>query len=216
MIVAVLTALVLAGVAAAQAATLSGRVEVVDRDGRRRPAEGAVVWVPGTAPATAAPASVASRDKRFDPHVLAVVSGALVQFPNADPIHHNVFSLTPGSAFDLGLYRKGASRKVRFTRPGLVRIYCNIHAQMAAYIMVLDAAHAVTGAGGAFRIDGLPEGRREVRVWHVRAGETSVAVDLPAADGLTLTLDASRYREQPHKNKYGEDYPPPGRDVDRY
>jgi plastocyanin len=199
---------------------VAGRVELRGKDGTVTPAAGAVLWVPGVPPpVAAAPAPVmASKDKRFDPHVVAVSRRSTVVFPNLDKIFHNVFSRSAGNEFDLGLYRGGKSRDFQFASPGLVRIYCNIHSEMAAYVMVLDgAAYAVVGDSGRYRIAGLPDGRRDVHVWHERAGESAAAVDLsgqPAA--LDLVLDASGYREQPHKNKYGEDYPPPTHDADRY
>ena len=205
----------------ARAGDVTGRVELRGKDGVVGPAAGAVVSVPGV-PAAAAPAAapnLASRDKRFDPHVVAVPRRSTVVFPNLDKIFHNVFSRTPGSEFDLGLYRGGKSRAFQFTTPGLVRIYCNIHSEMAAYVMVVDgAAFAVVDADGRYRITGVPDGRREVRVWHEKVGETSATVDVapgrPAT--LDLVLDASTYREEPHKNKYGEDYPPATHDADRY
>jgi hypothetical protein len=89
---------------------------------------------------------------------------------------------------------------------------------MAAYVMVLEgAAFAVTDEAGRYRIAGLPDGRRDVRVWHERAGETTAAVDVAGrTTTLDLVLDASTEREPPHKNKYGEDYPPAAQDADRY
>jgi len=204
----------------AAGAEIAGRVELRGRENAREPAVGAVVWVPGVAPSAApAAATLASKEKRFDPHVVVVPRRSSVVFPNLDKIFHNVFSRTPGSEFDLGLYRGGKSREFQFATPGLVRIYCNIHSEMAAYVMVLDgAAFALTDGEGRFRIAGLPEGRREVRVWHERAGESSETVDLAAGrtSALDLVLDASAYREQPHKDKYGQDYAPATPDADRY
>ena len=204
----------------ASAAEVAGRVELRGKDGALTPAAGAVLWVPGVAaPPSSTPAPVmASKDKRFDPHVVAVPRRSTVVFPNLDKIFHNVFSRSAGNEFDLGLYRGGKSRDFQFAAPGLVRIYCNIHSEMAAYVMVLDGgAYAVADDSGRYRIAGLPEGRRDVHVWHERAGESTAAVDVsgrPAA--LDLVLDTSGYREQPHKNKYGEDYPPATHDADRY
>jgi hypothetical protein len=150
--------------------------------------------------------------------VLAIPRGATVVFPNVDRIYHNVFSVTPGHAFDLGLYRKGASRSLRFDKPGLVSVYCNIHPDMAAYLMVLDAAFGVSGEDGRYRIGGLPAGRRTVRLWNERGGEREEVVELAAGQRRTLDfqLDASKYRRIQHKNKYGKDYPPVTRDDDRY
>ena len=204
----------------AAAAEVAGRVDLRGKDGALAPAAGAVLWVPGVgapAPPAAAPV-MASKDKRFEPHVVAVPLKSRVVFPNLDKIFHNVFSRSGGNEFDLGLYRGGKSRDFQFATPGLVRIYCNIHSEMAAYVMVLEgAAYAVADEAGRYRIAGLPDGRRDVHVWHERAGESTAAVDLsgrPAA--LDLVLDSTGYREQPHKNKYGEDYPPATHDADRY
>lgn len=221
-IVALLLEAGLAGRGSQQNGGLTGRIELLGRDGRRSPAKDAVISVPdvpGIRSASTIPAVVASKQKRFEPHVLVVTKGATVSFPNLDPIFHNVFSPTSGSAFDLGLYRSGTSKGVRFDTPGLVRLYCNIHPRMAAFVVVVEGgAFAVTGPDGLFQIDGLPAGRRGIRVWHERAGETEVPVQLveEARTVLNLALDTSSFRELAHKNKHGEDYPPATNDVDRY
>lgn len=204
----------------AAAGEVAGRVELRGKDGALTPAAGAVLWVAGVpahAPSATAP-MMASKDKRFDPHVVVVPRRSTVVFPNLDKIFHNVFSRSAGNEFDLGLYRGGKSRDYQFGTPGLVRVYCNIHSEMAAYVMVLDgAAYAVADDSGRYRIAGLPDGRRDVHVWHERAGESTAAVDVAGrAAALDVVLDASGYREQPHKNKYGEDYPPATHDADRY
>ena len=213
-----------AGVAlAARVATFAqatGELAIVIRLDRGKqgqaPADGAVIWLPGVrgAGAPARPA-VKQREKAFVPHVIAVRKGTVVDFPNDDRIYHNVFSQTPGAEFDLGLFRDGASRSVRFDKQGLVRVFCNIHAQMASNVMVLDdAAFAVTDATGSARIGGLPPGRHAVKLWHEMAGESAGEVQVPSggAGRLELTLDASRFVVQPHKNKHGQDYA----NVDRY
>jgi plastocyanin len=224
---------------------LSGRIEILDKDKKRWPGANSVVWIPGiahsgTAPAAAATAaSMASQEKHFAPHVLAVAAGTDVSFPNHDPIFHNVFSLTPENTFDLGLYRKGAAKSVRMGAPALVRIYCNIHSDMAAFVMVLDrAAFTVTDADGSYRLSlsALPAGTHSVYAWNERTGEqaqqitigpagsgsasasasTSAAAPTGSALKLDFLLDASAYRAQGHKNKYGREYPPVSKDVDRY
>jgi hypothetical protein len=162
---------------------------------------------------------MSSSQKRFTPHVIAVARGATVTFPNVDKVFHNVFSRTAGSEFDLGLYRNGASRSVRFAKPGLVRVYCNIHPDMAGYVRVLeDAAFTTTDETGSFRLARLPPGRRTVLVWHERGGEKQFPVELEAGRRrtLNLVLDGSGYRRFQHKNKFGREYPPVTRDVDRY
>lgn len=201
---------------------LAGRVEILDKDKKHAPGANSVVWIPGlTQPASAnsATASMASQGKRFAPHVLAVSAGADVSFPNLDPIFHNVFSLTPENKFDLGLYRKGAAKSVRMSGQSLVRIYCNIHSDMAAFVMVLDhAAFTVTDADGGYRLP-VPAGQYTVFAWNERTGEQpqQVTIDPAAAPArLDFLLDASTYKPQPHKNKYGQNYPPVSKDVDRY
>ena len=145
--------------------------------------------------------------------------GSTVSFPNVDPIFHNAFSRTPRAEFDLGLYRRGASRAFTFRSTGLIHVYCNIHAQMAGYVMVVDSgAFAVTDARGGYRITGVPEGPRTVRVWHEMAGESAAAVEVPGGRPaeLNVQLDATSYKPTTHRNKYGEPYPPANRDADRY
>lgn len=201
-------------------AELVGRVELVGADGQKTPAAGSVVWIGGLPNARSGPTpTMSSSQKRFTPHVIAVAQGALVTFPNVDKVFHNVFSRTAGSEFDLGLYRNGASRSVRFNKPGLVRVYCNIHPDMAGYVRVLDDAAFITAdEEGDFRLAGLPPGHRTVQVWNERGGEKQFPVDLEAGRRRTLNvvLDGSSYRRIQHKNKFGRDYPPVTRDVDRY
>jgi plastocyanin len=207
-----------AAAAPAPPADLAGRIDIKEKNGTVAPAAGVVVWVEGAAPPAAAP-TVTPRDKRFAPHVVAVSAGGTVTFPNVDPIFHNVFSRTPGSEFDLGLYRKGARRSIKLAKPGLVRVYCNIHPEMAAYVMVLDGAgYTVTGEDGTFLLRGIPAGRRVVRLWSERGGQSEQPLVFKAGGHLRLdaTLDASAYRPTAHKNKFGQDYPAVTRDVDRY
>jgi len=201
-------------------AELVGRIELAGPDGVKTPAAGSVVWIGGLPKARPGPTqTMSSSQKRFTPHVIAVAQGALVTFPNVDKVYHNVFSRTAGSEFDLGLYRNGASRSVRFSKPGLVRVYCNIHPDMAGYVRVLeDGIFATTDDTGAFRLTGIPPGRRVVQVWDERGGEKQFPLELEAGRIRTLNvvLDTTAFRRVPHKNKFGQDYPPVTKDVDRY
>ena len=224
MAAAALIAMRFAGAAEPSRAELAGTLRLALPGGRTVPAADGVVWVAGALPRAARsseqPPAVASKGKRFDPHVLVVTKGTTVSFPNVDSIFHNAFSRTPGTEFDLGLYRRGASRAYTFRSPGLVHLYCNIHAEMAAYVFVIDPqdAFAVADAAGSFRIADLPAGRQAVHVWSEKGGEKELTVDV-GADGaapLEVVLDASSYRPTPHKNKFGKDYPPATQGVDRY
>ena len=129
------------------AANLTGRVAL--RDSKEKTVErernyaGVVVWLEpaaGHAPQPASPphAVMQQKGKRFTPHVLAVRTGTVVDFPNLDPIFHNAFSSFSGQIFDIGLYKPGSSRGVAFNRPGVVRVFCNIHAAMSAVIVVIN------------------------------------------------------------------------------
>jgi plastocyanin len=203
-----------------------GRVELLDsRDPavrKHRDYSGVVVWLDplGQEPPTAPPRTVAmvQKGKRFIPHVLAVPVGATVEFPNLDPIFHNAFSNFSGQPFDTGLYPPGTSQKVRFRREGIVRVFCNIHSTMSAVIVVTRTPFvAVTDREGVFRIQAVPAGEYRLRVWHERAtegtlkalerkivvGENGGEIHLPA-----LRISESGFLEVPHKNKYGQDYPP--------
>jgi plastocyanin len=106
------------------------------------------------------------RREQFSPHVLAITAGTVVDFPNNDPLFHNVMSLAPGNAFDLGRYPKGKSRSVRFDTPGIVPIICDIHAHMSAYVLVFSHTYfSLTDAQGRYTLPNVPAGTHTVKVW---------------------------------------------------
>jgi len=147
--------------------------------------------------------------KTFIPHVLAIPVGSSVTFPNDDPIFHNVFSVTRPGPFDLGLYRAGDSKTRVFTKPAIYRVFCNIHPQMNALLLVLPSSFiAEANAQGMYRLD-LPPGRYRLSAWSERSEPATeeVAVESTAVSAPELTLDESKFVEMPHKNKYGLDYP---------
>lgn len=148
--------------------------------------------VDGVAPSTPTTHSVVQEDEVFRPHVLAVRRGDRVEFPNADNIYHNVFSLSGPATFDLGRYPRGDSRGVVLEEPGVVRVFCQIHSDMSAIVLVLDNPfYAVPAADGDFAIDDVPPGEYTLVAWHerirplrrqvvVRPGEvTSLRIHLP-------------------------------------
>jgi hypothetical protein len=138
-----------------------------------------------------------------------VVVAEAAALPNEDPIFHNVFSVSGENRFDLDLYKRPKSGSWTFLYPGLVRVYCNIHPQMSAYVLVRDNPFwARPAAAGAFEITDVPAGAWAVKAWHERSGETSQAVTVPESGvaEVTLSLDASKWKRAPHKNKFGKDY----------
>jgi plastocyanin len=199
--------------AAAQWATVTGQVSILERDNKPSPDLGdAVVYLEGAGqPARVQRFEIAITDKAFAPHVLVVPVGSIVAFPNHDPFNHNVFSVSDPNAFDLGLYGRGEGKSKTFTNPGLVRVFCNVHPRMVALIQVMATHHyAQPGADGSFTINGVEPGHYRLHVWHERApAEVVKDVDVTSAgvSGLKVTLNGRGFRVQPHKNKYGRDYP---------
>ena len=129
-------------------------------------------------------ARIDQRDETFVPHVLAITAGSVVDFPNSDRTYHNVFSLSRTRRFDLGRYAQGRSRAVRFDRPGIVRVFCDIHSHMSAYVLVFDHRFfGTTDADGRYRIDGLPPGRYTVSAWYEGERRDTKTVILPSSGG---------------------------------
>ena len=158
---------------------------------------------------------IVTSDKEFKPRVVVVGLGSTVTFPNSDPFDHNVFSLSQEGPFDLGLYGRGTARSTRFPRPGIIRVYCNVHAQMSAFVVVRDSPwHAQPSADGAFAIGPVPPGDYTLRAWHERAAELPPQPLKVAATGvasLDLQLDARGYKFVQHFNKFGQPYATRGR-----
>lgn len=132
---------------------------------------------------------LAQKDQSFVPRVLGIAVGTLVDFPNLDPIYHNVFSLSPVRRFDLGKYPRGNSRQIRFPKAGLVNVYCEIHSDMEGFILVLPHhGFARPSASGEYTLPPLPAGHYVLRVWHPDLGEQSATVDVPASGDVTANL----------------------------
>jgi plastocyanin len=132
-----------------------------------------------TAPVKTSTHEMRQQDEVFRPHVLPLTVGSTVVFPNADPFFHNVFSLSGAAAFDLGRYPPGDARKRVFDHPGLIKVFCHLHAHMSAVIMVFSHPwFAIPADDGQFEIAGVPTGAVELTAWHERIGEARATVDV--------------------------------------
>lgn len=203
----------------AQVTTVSGKI--VSQGSQKAADVGNVVaWlVPTSGPAiNATPdpkpitAKLVQKDKMFHPRLLVLPAGSSVRFPNRDPFFHNVFSLFNGERFDLGLYEAGDSRTVNFDRVGVSYIFCNIHPEMSAVIIVLKTPYyAVSGADGSISIRDVPAGQYDL---HVFADGLSTDAQRALTKKVTIGPDTSSLgsielperRLSAHKNKYGRDY----------
>ncbi len=134
-------------------------------------------------------ATLDQRNETFVPYVVAVTVGSTVDFPNSDRTYHNVFSLSKTKKFDLGRYPRGQSRSVRFDRPGEVRVFCEIHSHMSAWILVFAHRYfATTDAEGRYRIDGVPAGAYTLAAWNDGAVRARAEVRVPASGEVETDL----------------------------
>jgi plastocyanin len=125
----------------------------------------------------------------FVPHVLAVTRGSRVEFPNDDPFYHNVFSLSSAASFNLGRYANGESRAYEFRKPGIVKVYCNIHSHMSATILVFDHPYfTIPQLDGSYTLPGLPPGDYTVVGWHERVGERTARVHVERGRAAAVDL----------------------------
>jgi plastocyanin len=192
---------------------VAGRVTIIEKNNKPSPDLGSAVLYLEGAGAAGAPATldITINEKVYRPRVVVTPVGSTVRFPNTDPFDHNVFSAGEPNQFDLGLYGRGEAKSYTFTHPGLVRVYCNVHPRMVAYVVVTaNRYYAQPGVDGSFAIENVPAGQYRLHVWHERIAAEIVKEITVAATGaadLQLTLNARGYRWQPHKNKYGQEYP---------
>ncbi len=218
--------------------TVRGRVEVIGAEGKAKTRRGAipgtVVWltpmtgaggdVPGLPASSPANPRLVQRNKSFDPHILVVPVGSMVEFPNRDPFFHNVFSLFEGKRFDLGLYEAGTSRMVRFDRLGISYIFCNIHPQMSAVVITMATPlYAISNRDGLLSLAGVPYGRYMLHVWSEGMGPENAQ---PLTREITIAENASSLgvirvpeatgQRMAHKNKYGREYDEPTPDNSIY
>lgn len=213
--------------------TVSGRIEVslapkASRV-RRQSLSDIVVWLQPVRPTSAEPlqpqrAQLLQKDKTFQPHTLVIPAGSTVDFPNSDPIFHNAFSTFDGQIFDVGLYPPGTSQSVRFRRPGIVRVFCNIHPTMSAIIVVVDTPYFTKAdRNGHYQIRNVPAGSYQLHVFDERAtagSDSHVPLTIEQEQTATnippIRLSEVGYVNLPHKNKYGLDYPPSSTEAETY
>ena len=208
--------------ASANGFTVSAEVKLVSSDNKQpvKDLSKSVIWlVP--AESSFSPATnedthsrMAQKGKRFEPDLLVIPVGTYVDFPNLDPWFHNVFSLFRGKRFDLGLYQAGAQRSVRFDKPGVSYLFCNIHPEMSAVVVAVESRwYAASDASGKIRIPNVPGGKYVLHVWHENASpEMLKSLERPieindnrVLGSITLTIQPQNHG---HQNKYGKDYDP--------
>lgn len=196
-----LIALCLAG--ATQAADLT----VVIRDGNGRPVEDAVVIADAAGRPAPPPGRfvINQRNMQFVPYVLVIPVGSTVEFGNLDPYRHHVYSFSPAKKFELKLFGQGETRPVRFERPGLVSIGCNIHDAMQAFVHVVDTPFArKSDAAGRVTLRGVPVSVRQVRVYHplLRAPGNQLTVPVDAGRDATVPVTVRLRRPAPRHHNY--------------
>ena len=167
-----------------------------------------VVYLEGALPADdgeGAPSQpqVQQLNRRFVPDLVVVPVGSQVSFPNMDPIFHNVYSLSKAKSFDLGSYDKGETRKVLFTKPGIVEVYCHLHPNMAATVVVTpNRFYAKPDHTGQYRIEGVPPGSYTLVAWHKTAGFFRKSIVIEPGHGASadffIPVDADP-RQEAHK-----------------
>jgi plastocyanin len=205
-------------------ASVLGRVTLVNSHDpdvtKKKDFASVVVWLKPlgepTAPVPKRHVKMVQKDKKFNPHLLVIGTGWTVDFPNQDPIFHNAFSNFEGQIFDIGLYPPGSSQSIRFDRPGIVRVFCNIHPSMSAIIVVVDSPYfTVTAENGGYSFPNVLPGVYELHFFHERAMPKTldalvrtISIGQAALQIPDVTISEANYLPMAHKNKYGRDYPP--------
>jgi plastocyanin len=197
---------------AAPGGRVTGKVTVTDADGKPAARAEVIVYVVGfTEPPDGKDAvTVQQKGRAFTPDLVAITVGDKIAFPNGDAFLHNVFSQSATRKFDLGSFKKGETKTKEFPTPGVVDVYCNIHPEMAATILVLpNRRHTRTAPDGTYSLDGVPPGTWTVFAYTRRASKPiSGKVTVTAGADTRLDLALQRGAEKEHLNKYGEKYRP--------
>lgn len=191
---------------------ITGSVTVLLDGEKKRDRSNVVLYLENGPKAPPESASVVQRvyqrDKQFTPNVLVAPLGSSIEFPNEDKIFHNVFSLSKAARFDLGLYKSGVSKSVKAKKVGVIDLFCNIHPQMFAKILVVDTSfYAMTEADGRFTIPRVPPGTYELVAWQPKGEKltTQVTVTRGRKSEINVQLVESNERER-HRRKDGTPY----------
>lgn len=180
----------------------------------------AVVWLEPISGTPALPFlphghyTLLQKNRTFIPHLLVIPAGSVVQFPNADPFYHNVFSLFDGKRFDLGLYEAGSSKSVTFSRVGVSYIFCNIHPEMSAVVVSLTTPlYAIADAEDAFVLRDVPPGDYQLHFWIEGVPQSVLgSLDRPihlSSEPLNLgdiKAPINHFNSTAHANKFGGSY----------
>jgi plastocyanin len=202
----------------AEDSTVHGSVRILHSSASESDSGDVVVWLTpmqgGGLAGRGPTARLLQKNKKFIPHVVAVTQGTQIEFPNQDVFFHSVFSIHQGKTLDLGLFESGATRKVRFSQPGVSYIFCKIHPEMSAVVVVLQTRFfAMTDAAGNFQIRHVPPGRYKLEVWHELAGKEELnaqarELDLVSGDNELsgIVLHSSDTREEQPASGSGSGY----------
>ncbi len=139
------------------------------------------------------PVVMEQKELRFVPHVLVILVGTTVEFPNKDPLSHNIFSISNSKRFNFGLYSQGAIRRLKFEKPGVVELLCNVHLEMSGFIVVTKNPYfARSETDGSYRIVGVPPGRHRLRCWHERLAAQERMVQVPETGSVTVDFSVGK------------------------
>lgn len=196
----------------AEVGTITGTVSVLLGGEKKRDRSNVVVYLENGPKAPPESENlvlrVQQRDKQFRPQVVVAPLGSSLAFPNEDKIFHNVFSLSKAARFDLGLYKSGESKLVKTKKAGVIDVFCNIHPQMFAKILVVDTPHyAITEADGRFTIPAVPVGTYQLVAWQAKGEKSTAQVSVARGrkSELEIELVESTERER-HRRKDGTPY----------
>lgn len=190
---------------------VSGIVKLTGRNGEAFSPEGVIVNLEPTninddVATNQRQHEVQMKDKTYQPKFMTVRKNDRVNFSNSDKIKHNVFSTSAGNGFDLGTFGEGGMNNTVLKTPGIVKVYCNIHPEMAFFISVSQHNYSyITNESGAYEINNLPPGEYKLSAWHVR-GEIQQVINLQTSTKKNILINAESYVPTAHKNKFGEDY----------